>query len=238
MKHKIEIGNIFPTNSYGNILILEKLEKGYFLVKFEDTSFITQAHRGNIVAGKVRDHSQRNVLTKDWEDVHIELVNNSGNEFTVTRRKGPRCIVVFKDTNYMTEAYWENVVKGKVSDPYFKSFLGVGFLGEFKTVPYWKKAKQLWSNMMKRCYNENDPKGYFGKAFVDPRWHCFANFLEDIPSLPNFQSWLDFDKTGIKYSLDKDLIISGNKIYSKHACSFQPDSLNKGATSKNNYYRS
>jgi len=237
MKHKVEINQIFPTNTYGSIQIIKKLDKGYFLVRFVDTGYEVTASRANILAGKVRDRSKPNPLSKDWEDVNIEMVSNSGDVFTVIRRKAKLCIVVFKETNYTTQAYWENVVKGKIKDPYKKSFLGVGYIGEFEKVPYWKKARQLWSNMMKRCYNPNDEKGYFGKCFVDPRWHCFANFLVDLPSIENFDKWLNFNETGCKYNLDKDMYIPDNKIYSKVACSFQPEGLNKGATSRNNYYR-
>lgn len=237
MKNKIEIGDIFTTNTYGDIKILKKLEKGYFLVRFIDTGYEVTANRANIFAGKVRDKLKTHHTVREWEDTHIEMVSNSGDKFTVVRRNSKKCIVVFEDTKYTTEAYWANVEKGKIIDPYKKTVLGIGYLGEFKKVSYWKKAKQLWQNMMKRCYNKNDSKGYYGKCFVDQRWHCFSNFLEDIKHLDNFEQWNNFDKTGVKYNLDKDLKIPGNNIYSKLHCSFQMESLNKGATSRNNYYR-
>lgn len=237
MKNKIEIGKIFSTNTYGNIEIIKRLEKGYFLVRFVDTGYEVTANRANIFAGKVRDKSKIHHSVKEWENVNIPMVSNSGCRFTVIRKNAKKCIVVFEDTGYNTEAYWANVQSGKITDPYRKSVLGIGYLGEFKKKPYWKKAKQLWQNMMKRCYNENDDRGYHGRCFVDSRWHCFSNFLEDISTLNNFNEWNNSDKTGIKYNLDKDLIIPDNNIYSKLHCSFQKESLNKGATSRNNYYR-
>lgn len=237
MKHIINIGDVFPTNSYGDLEIIEKQEKGYFLVEFIDTKYRVTANRQNIVAGKVRDKSKKHHAKKECEDTYIELENNAGDKLVIVQRCADICVVQFIETNYMTYALYQNVLKGKISDPYKKTFLGVGFLGEYKSVPYWKKAKQLWSNMMKRCYNPNDQKGYYGRSFVDTRWHCFANFIEDLPKIDNFEKWLDFENTGIKYNLDKDLKIPGNNTYSLIACSFEDEALNKGATSRNNYYR-
>lgn len=238
MKHIIEINKVFKTNNYGDIQILKKLEKGYFLVRFVNTGYEVTANRANIVAGKVRDSTMNYpTTTREWENTNIEMKNNAGDIFTVIRRNSKKCIVLFKDTQYMTEAYWVNVVVGKISDPYKKTFMGVGYQGEFERVFYWQKAKQLWSNMMKRCYNPKDERGYYGRCFVSPRWQCFANFLNDLPSLENFSNWLNFEDTGIKYNLDKDLKIPNNNIYSEHTCGFELEAYNKGATSRNNYYR-
>lgn len=237
MKHIIEIGSLFKTNSYGDIRILENLKKGYFLVEFVETGYKVTANRANIVAGKVRDGSRKIPSRTAWEDCEIHMKNNAGDDFTIVQKRGKDCVVHFPETNYMTYAHTHNVLCGKISDPYKKTFLGIGYIGEYTKVHYWKKAKQLWSNMMKRCYSEKDQKGYLGKAFVDSRWHCFANFLEDLPTLDNFDGWLDFDNTGVKYNLDKDLKIPGNTVYSRVACTFELESLNKGATIKNNYYR-
>ena len=237
MKHFIEIGDEFETNSYGKLKLIEKQEKGYYLVEFLDTGYRTTANRQNILKGKVRDKSKKHHCVKEWEDVNIPLENNAGDKLVIVQRRAKECVVHFIDTNYMTHALYENVIKGKIADPYKRTVLGIGYIGEYKPVSYWKKAKQLWSNMMKRCYNPNDERGYYGKCFVDVRWHSFANFLEDLPTLNNFNEWLDFENTGTKYNLDKDLKIPGNNIYSPIACSFEDERVNKGATSRNNYYR-
>ena len=236
--HKIEVGQKFQTNKYGEVEVTGfRQSKGAgkvkVLVKFIDTGFECEVERGNLIAGKVKDHSKPHHAIKDWEDCHIELTNNAGESLTIVKKKGnKKVIVVFKETNYMTEAYYENVIKGKIKDPYAKSFLGVGYLGEFDRPPYWKTVRQLWTNMMKRCYNPKDDKGYFGRCFVDDRWHCFANFLNDLPSLKNFDEWLNWETTGVKYNLDKDLKIPGNNIYSKHACEFVTEHINKGAATR------
>lgn len=166
----------------------------------------------------------------------MKLVNNAGQNFEVVSEfkkkrangKGSHTMwtILFEGTDTMMTVYKENALQGKVKDPYQVSVYGVGYLGFFThSKPYWKKAKQLWRNMMKRCYCEEDSKGYYGTGVsVCKRWHDFSNFLEDVSKLDNFDKWLE--NTTI-YNLDKDLKIIGNKVYSRQACSFVHESLNK-----------
>lgn len=145
-----------------------------------------------------------------------------------------KCVVQFLNTGTTKICYLVNAYAGKIKDQYCTTVYNNGYYGDFEKVHYWKEAKQLWQNMLKRCYCEKDSKGYFGKSFVCERWKCFANFLEDLPSLKNFDKWLlgqnnNFDK----YNLDKDLIIKGNKIYSKELCQFITEYENKSEGAKN-----
>lgn len=145
----------------------------------------------------------------------MKHINNAGLELEVISRIGKQCVVVFTKSGSTRTADIHNIRAGKVRDLYAPSRYGIGYDGEFTKVSYWKRAKDLWSNMIKRCYYRGDKKGYFGKAFVDPRWHCFGNFLEDIKDLPGFTDWVD--NKGME--LDKDKI-STSKVYSKHTCQF------------------
>lgn len=238
MKYIIEIGSVFETNTYGNITILEKKEKGYFLVRFNDTGYTVTANRANIISGKVRDKTKtHHSVTTEWVDVNIDTVSNSGSPFVILQRMSKKAKIVFTETKHFCVVDYNNALQGKVKDPYSKSVYGVGYLGEKKNVAYIKQAKQLWNNMLKRCYSTVDEKGYRGEVFVDARWLCFSNFVDDLPKLENFDNWLTSKETGVKYNLDKDLIIPNNDTYSIESCSFVEESLNKGATSRNNYYR-
>lgn len=228
-KHFIEIDNEFMTNSYGKVRVIQKLPKGRYIVEFIDNGVQVNVHRANLIAGKVKDPTRKSSLVLDWIDCNIKTTNNAGDEITIFKRNGKKSLVRFEATGTIVEAYTENVKAGKISDPYKKTFLGVGYLGEPRQTPYRNKAKQLWSNMLKRCYNPNDPRGYYGKASVDTRWHCFAWFLEDLPSLKNFTLWLNADTTGVKYNLDKDLLLEGNTVYSKHTTQFITEFENKSA---------
>ena len=160
--------------------------------------------------------------------------NNAGQTFIILQKEGKKCLIKFLETGYVRSALYENLIVGKVRDLYAVASYGVGYDGEFKKVHYWKQAKQLWRNMLKRCYCEKDQKGYFGKCEVDVRWHCFANFLEDLPHLKNFDLWLKGQNTNSdKYNLDKDLICKGNTIYSRDLCCFITEYENKSEGAKN-----
>lgn len=148
---------------------------------------------------------------------YYEGYNNVGLHLKANRLKGKTWLVTFTDTGSTRKANIDNIKKGKVKDLYYPSRYGIGYDGEFIRVPYWRKAKDLWSNMLKRCYFEKDSKGYFGRCTVAPRWHCFANFLEDMKTLPNFDKWLE---NTTPYELDKDSIVPNNSVYSKDTCMF------------------
>lgn len=220
----------YPSNCYGLMEILEATPNK-FKVKFLDSGYEAWAEKGNVLAGKVRDRTRNK--SHDWSEWNEPFVNNAGFSGLIVKKKASKCVVVFDATGYTRQAEIHNVRKGKINDPYALSFLGIGYLGEFARVSYWKQAKQLWSNVMKRCYNPRDSMGYYGKAFVDDRWLCFANFLEDLPSLENFDKWLECKAGGASYNFDKDLKVPGNKTYSKEACMFVTEYENKSAGAVN-----
>lgn len=222
----------YPSNSYGLMEILESSPKK-FKVKFLDSGYEVWAEKGNVLAGKVLDPVARKSRVNSWKPVDVEFTNNAGQKLVAFEKMRSKYRVRFVDTGYETVALIQNIRKGKINDPYAISVLSVGYLGEFPRVSYWKQAKQLWSNVMKRCYNPKDYMGYYGNAFVDERWLCFANFLEDLPNLKNFDKWLEGKDGGPSYNFDKDLKIPGNKIYSKEACMFVTEYENKSAGAVN-----
>jgi hypothetical protein len=169
----------------------------------------------------------------------MKMKNNSGDVFElleeyeekIGKRKWVFWVIRFEETGYTRIVYKYNAEKGKVRDLYKPSFCGIGYQGEFKKISYWKQARRLWENMLKRCYDSNYKAGYYGKGYsVDKRWHCFANFLEDLPGLGNFHKWIEgFNKKRPQYNLDKDLKLINNKVYCKQYCSFVLERINKAA---------
>lgn len=160
---------------------------------------------------------------------------NSGQRFIILSISGKSCTIQFVATGSVRTANIDNVRAGKVKDLYAITRYGAGYLGDYdKSLSYWREAKQLWGNILKRCYCEADKKGYFGKGItVDARWLCFANFLKDISKLENFDKWLEGKTCGCKYNLDKDLKVEGCRVYSKETCWFIPESINKAAGAAN-----
>lgn len=86
------------------------------------------------------------------------------------------------------------------------------------------KSYQVWQSMLRRCYDkkfqEKQPT-YIGCSVCD-EWKYFSNF----------KSWFDknyrydLEELGLKPSLDKDLLIEGNKVYSPSTCVFLPHRIN------------
>lgn len=150
-------------------------------------------------------------------------------EFTVIDRFPNRQVLVkFLKTGSVVKADGRNLAAGKVADPFHVSRLGVGFMGNYDKTKYHKRAHQLWSNMLKRCYDPNDKRGYYGSGVsVDPRWHSFENFVRDLPKMSNFQNW----ERNEGYDLDKDFKGDG-KTYSRETCCFIPRALNRAAGKK------
>ena len=161
--------------------------------------------------------------------------SNSNGDFKVIAVNNKKCTVQFIETGYTKDVYTANATSGKVRDVYYKSVYGVGYIGDCSfTDQHYRLAKQLWQNMMKRCYSMKDTRGYYGKGVkVSDRWLCFANFLEDLPKLSNFDKWLNWEKDGVRYNLDKDLTLSNNKVYCRELCSFVTEHENKSEGAKN-----
>lgn len=79
------------------------------------------------------------------------------------------------------------------------------------------KSYYVWASMIRRCYDENELKkrpSYTGCSVCD-EWLLFSNFKQ----------W--FDENYVDgYQLDKDVIVSKNKIYSPNTCCFVPKEIN------------
>ena len=86
--------------------------------------------------------------------------------------------------------------------------------GKIKVVcPFFRK----WFAMLSRCYNEINIKrnpSYYG-CYVCDDWLAFSNF----------KSWMEKQDWQGK-ELDKDLLVTGNKIYSPETCCFIPHEIN------------
>lgn len=83
------------------------------------------------------------------------------------------------------------------------------------------KVYDTWYDMLKRCYDPKHQEKYptYLGCSVDKEWHSFMNF----------RAWmLDQDFEGKQ--LDKDLLLSGNKVYSKNTCVFISPALNNFIT--------
>lgn len=203
-------------------------------VRFLETGYECRVRAHLVLSGNVRDFTEIESERTSWVPYEQEFVNNSGKKFKSFAKKGKKLRIIFEETGYSTEVYINNAVKGKVKDPYEVSVYGQGYFGiPDKTLPYWKQALQLWQNMMKRCYSEKDERGYIGRCFVDERWKCFENFLNDLKFLEGFGEWIKGSQNPYYASnLDKDFYKPGNNTYSRCYCRFLPQAYNKSLGKK------
>jgi len=84
--------------------------------------------------------------------------------------------------------------------------------------PIWKY--QLWKNMLRRCFDDKlkqDRPTYEGVT-CSKDWLSMTTFIEDVSQMRGYalSGW----------ALDKDILVKGNKLYSKDTCCFVPAEVN------------
>lgn len=95
---------------------------------------------------------------------------------------------------------------------------------EFDYIQCMTRSYTLWTNMLKRIDNRG-PKSYDGCISLFKDYQHFANWCNNEHGFRN--------SDGIVYwTLDKDLMLVGNKTYSPENCCFIPRALNSAITFK------
>lgn len=86
--------------------------------------------------------------------------------------------------------------------------------GGTNTKPYY-----TWRNMIRRCYNEAYQVSYpaYIGCSVSELWLDFQDFAE---------WYCNHEYSDRGFHLDKDILITGNKVYSPSTCCFIPQELN------------
>ena len=164
-----------------------------------------------------------------------ETYNKFGSKMIITKYNNRKDIdIYFPEYDYtVNHVQYGNFKKGKISCPYEKCTYGVGYLGEgkYKSIENGKHTKcyNTWNNMLKRCYDpklqERQPT--YKDCEVCEEWHNFQNFAK----------WYNdnyYEVPGERMHLDKDILIKGNKIYSRDTCLFVPNRINLLFTYKRN----
>lgn len=68
---------------------------------------------------------------------------------------------------------------------------------------------EVWHQMLNRCYNSKSNKSYNGCTVYEP-WKTLSIFINDMKSIPGYKDWR---KNPGKWSLDKDILVPGNREY-------------------------
>lgn len=87
----------------------------------------------------------------------------------------------------------------------------------------YKRTNQYssWYDMMRRCYDLKRMQSFptYKNCTVVEQWHNFQNFAK-------WHNENYYEVEGQTMSLDKDILIRGNKIYSPETCVFVPQNIN------------
>lgn len=116
-----------------------------------------------------------------------------------------------------------NLLKGVVHNQYAPSVAGVGIIGDF-VHDNRSKLYRTWINMLTRVYNTKRLE--ISPAYVD----CLVH--PDWLHLGNFADWFKLQKCEDDWHLDKDLLMKGNRQYSKDACVLVPRDINTFLTDR------
>lgn len=137
-------------------------------------------------------------------------------------------VIEFQD-KYKTKIHscYHHFLSGNIKNPYYPSVCGIGMIGvKYPSRENGKHTKeyQTWIHMLKRCFNENVKKKQptYKDIICCEEWLLYENFYEWLHSQENFNKWLNGDG----WCIDKDIIVKGNKIYSKETCCLVPNYVN------------
>jgi hypothetical protein len=162
-------------------------------------------------------------------EVGDEFMTNQGSKCVVVEYNGAFDVLVrfLDESGYVKSVSTGDLRRGEVSNPFFPSVFGVGYIGLDKnSLKGYKAGKSrehmFWKGMMERCYSDLSLKrspSYAG-CTVDSRWHNFQNFAAWC------QDQVGFSEQG--WQLDKDLLADreGPKVYSPDVCVFVPQEVN------------
>ncbi len=155
--------------------------------------------------------------TKSWGD--LKVIEYNGNR---------KVRVKFVKTGYEVVTSLNSIKKGCVRDRLLPSVYGVGIVGAEPIVDkYGRKLKEyeIWCSMLQRVY---DPKKHielptYTNCSVSENFKYFSYFKEWCNNQIGFNK---FSADGLPYTLDKDIIVKGNKVYSEGTCCFVPHKIN------------
>lgn len=113
-----------------------------------------------------------------------------------------------------------------------KLIRGIGFnsKGQYKTMENRKRTKaySVWRAMIERACNPEFQEKYptYKGCSINERWHDYQVFAD---------WYVNNRRSNQDYQLDKDLLVTGNKVYSPETCCLLPQELNTLLTDRRNH---
>lgn len=132
-------------------------------------------------------------------------------------------LVLFKDFPCLVKCRVGDLRLGKVRNPMRPSVYNKGYLGVGEYDGTHKDAYSIWIRMLERCYSRVNPRVETNDSTVCEEWLNFQNFAKWCYEQKFFNAK---DSSGKTYHLDKDILVSGNRVYSPETCCFVPNEIN------------
>lgn len=158
-----------------------------------------------------------------------EKYNNQGCLMKIIEYNNANDMVIEFQDKYKTKIHsrYREFTKGEIKNPYYPTVCGVGITGNKYIIRVNGKIIKeytAWHNMLLRCFDERykiqEPT--YKDVTCSKEWLLFDNFYEWLHCQENFDKWLNGDR----WSIDKDIIFKGNKLYSSETCCLTPQSVN------------
>lgn len=150
-------------------------------------------------------------------------VNYCGSKYKIIEYNNARDVVVEFENGFKKRGEYSHIRKGTIKSPYDKSIYNVACIGEGKYEKEYSKNKSymFWVGMLRRCYDKKyiDKKPTYKGCSVCEEWLNYNNFMK----------WYDknyYEIKGEQMTLDKDILIKGNKTYCPDTCVFVPSEIN------------
>lgn len=153
-----------------------------------------------------------------------KYVTNEGSTCTVVCAARYAAIEIVFDDTYQHRSIVEGTQlrDGRFSNPYHPTVWGKGFLGVGKHSAYQDgkptKAYLVWSSMLARCYSI--------KSLAENPTYVDCSVSDEWLNFQNFAQWCSQQGKDPSWQLDKDILVTGNRIYSPKACRLVPRILN------------
>lgn len=229
-KRKYDVGYIHKNRQGLTYTVIAYRNRKDIDIQFEDGLIVEHIPVTKLNQDTL-NHPDYPVVTLERTPIEKRLgetkLNNQGRKMTIIAYRQDNDIdVQFENGFIVDHTQYQLFERGTISDPFYPSFYGVGYMGMRTTYGDSKKyAKQheVWSSMMKRCYNKNCTRHtWYEDCEVAEEWHNFATFLkwynEHYYSLPEGMGELD---------LDKDMKFHNNRIYGPDTCILIPAAINR-----------
>lgn len=161
-----------------------------------------------------------------------EQLNNQGCLMRIIQYNNSSDIIVEFQDDYKAKVHakYQMFLLGKIKNPFYPSIFGVGIIGNQYPVSNNGKSVreyEVWQGVLRRCFDESVYEYKKFRTYVDvaccKEWLYYPNFYEWLHNQPNFDKW----SNGIGWTIDKDILFKGNKVYSPETCCLVPQNVNK-----------